>query len=183
MSLDIEHDAHADSWSTPEPHHMIPPADAGCIATRAIEQHPSRQKQRRVAIGSRTGLVAYVWSLGRRKEVAPDDSTRFRFLMSRCPALRLLLNFRATGVQVLLHFRVQPVYGVEKPLDTPRMHQPLISKKASVTGRHVSPVPFSHGISLYCSAYLASISWAYERLPRKFVIATFTASGSSTVEV
>src|SRR5260370_23254946 len=62
--------------------------------------------------------------------------------MSRCPALRLFLNLRATGVQVLLHFRVQPVYGVEKPLDTPRMHQPLISKKASVTGRHVSPVPF-----------------------------------------
>jgi len=65
--------------------------------------------------------------------------------MSRCPALRLFLNFRATGAQVFLHFRVQPVYGVEKPLDTPRMHQPLISKKASVAGRYVSPVPFLVG--------------------------------------
>jgi hypothetical protein len=42
---------------------------------------------------------------------------------------------------------------------------------------------FSHGLSLSCSSCLSSISWAYDRLPRKFVIATFTAVGSSTVDV
>ena len=30
---------------------------------------------------------------------------------------------------------------------------------------------------------LQPLSWVYERLPRKFAIATFTAVGSSTVEV
>src|SRR5579859_2048768 len=51
--------------------HMIPPADAGCIATRASEPQYYRQKQRRVANGSTPGSAACVWSPQQRKEVIP----------------------------------------------------------------------------------------------------------------
>src|SRR5258708_21343268 len=73
VSLVIERHARVGSRSTPEPHHIIPPPDHGCIATRAIEQHASRQWQRRVAIGSGKGLVVHVCSPGNRKEVAPPN--------------------------------------------------------------------------------------------------------------
>ena len=42
---------------------------------------------------------------------------------------------------------------------------------------------FSHETSVFCSACISSIPWSYERLLRKFVMALFTAVGSSIVEV
>jgi hypothetical protein len=55
LSLVLEHHSDVGSWNNPEPRHMIPPPDSGCIAANAIEQHSSRQKHRYLEIRDQVG--------------------------------------------------------------------------------------------------------------------------------
>jgi hypothetical protein len=96
--------------------HILPPPDPGCIATRAIEQHASRQWQRRVAIGSGTGLVAYVWSLGQRKEVAPVHLSPCGLLTGQAvgghtTTKELRIHKECTGYLHTIHIRQEQHHG------------------------------------------------------------------------